>query len=259
MENAAPTTPIDDRDNFENSFRKKYPLLWFSTLIGPFLLTAAILVVLYFVRGAKWMWGLVGTAVFTFFVLGKFAIIFGADVPAESVQVYEIPTVWEIFVMLVYMDLITAMLLAFHTGYLFQLPWVGPKMSALATDGRFILKSNPWMERATFVGLVAFVVFPLAATGSIGGSIFGRLLGMSRGRVLLGVCLGSIIGCGLMYLCSGLVRQVGVDPKDPVFLWGGIAVIAALLLLLNHRYQRAKARFLKLQAAEDREDVPATP
>jgi len=250
-------TPDAAADSFETSFRERQPFWWFITLVGPFLLTGAILAAVYFIRGPRIMWSLLVTALITFFALGKFAILFGADASVAEhtrqveflTRTYEIhiPTIPELFLLLVFMDLITACLLACHTSFLFRLPWLGGKLQALTEDGHFILQSHPWMRRATFLGLVAFVVFPLAATGSIGGSIFGRLMGMSRIVTFLGVCIGSVLGCALMVAVSLAVPRRYLDPNNPLFFWGGIVVIAGIVVLLNFRYRQAKKRYLARQ------------
>ena len=178
--------------NLDAAFRREHPLAWWATLVGPLLVTLLILAVPWEINGAPFVGRLVTTAVATFFFFGKLVILGGTDGEVEHIR--EFLTTEELFVMVLYMDLMTACVLAFHLGFMFKLPVVGPKLAALVLDGQFILQSNPWMKRATFVGLVAFVVFPLAATGSVGASIFGRLLGMSRVATFVGIALGSVLG-----------------------------------------------------------------
>jgi hypothetical protein len=132
---------------------------------------------------------------------------------------------------------------AFHLGFLYRLPYIGPRLEALGQDSEFILHANRWMRRVTYLGLIAFVAFPLAATGSVGGAIFGRLLGMSRAATFSGVVLGSLVGCGAMYFGATLINA-HLDRDNPWLLVGGIVVIAALILLLNRRYRHLKQRFL---------------
>ena len=143
--------------------------------------------------------------------------------------------------MVVYMDIAAAMLLVCHSAALFKIPWLGRRLAALAEDGQFILHSRPWMQRMTFLGTVAFVMFPLAATGSIGGAIFSRLLGMSRRNAFAAIAIGSICGCGLMYFGAGFINAY-IDRQNPLLLIGGIAVMAALILILNLRYRQLKRR-----------------
>jgi hypothetical protein len=114
----------------------------------------------------------------------------------------------------------------------------------LVTDGHFILDSQPWMRRATFFGLIAFVAFPLAATGSIGGSIFGRLLGMSRTATFFGIVTGALSGNLVMFLFSDLLSHY-LD-KDNIYLKiGGFLVIATIIFVLERRYRKLKRGFAK--------------
>ena len=223
----------------EAAFRRDYPVVWWLTLVGPFVLTCGILFAVWELAGPKAAWRLVSTAVATFFFFGKFVILGGSE--GDLLNARGFYTAEQLVVFVLCMDLMTACVLAFHLGFLFRLPVVGEKLKALVDDGQFILQSNRWMKRTTFLGLVVFVMFPLAATGSVGGSIFGRLLGVSRVGTFLGIALGNALGCAVMYFGSELItRYVGRD--NPFLLIGGIGVVTAIVLLLNHRYRQLKAR-----------------
>ena len=223
----------------ETAFHRDYPLVWFLTLVGPFALTAVALFVIYELAGMNAVWRLVSTAFATFFFFGKFVILGGSE--GELLEVREFYTAEQLVVLVLYMDVMTACVLTSHLGFLFRLPVLGGKLKTLVDDGQFILQSNRWMKRATFVGLVAFVMFPLAATGSVGGSIVGRLLGMSRLGTFTGIAIGNVLGCALMYFGSEVITR-HLDRDNPMLLIGGIAVIAAIIFILNHRYRQLKAQ-----------------
>ena len=223
----------------EAAFRHNSPFTWLLTLVGPFLLTGAVLCVVWELAGPNAVWRLVSTAVATFFFFGKFVILGGSD--GDLMEARRFYTAEQLVVLVLSMDLMTACFLAFHLGFLFRLPVVGGKLKALVEDGQFILQSNRWMKRATFLGLIAFVMFPLAATGSVGGSIFGRLLGMSRPGTFAAIVIGNVLGCGLMYFGSELITR-HLDRDNPLLLIGGIAVVTALIFMLNQRYRQLKAR-----------------
>ncbi len=223
----------------DDLFRRNYPLVWWLTLVGPFAITGSVLFVVWELAGANVVWRLISTAAATFFLLGKFVILGGSE--GHLLEGSAFFTSEQLVVLVLYMDVMTVCLMAFHLGFLFKLPVMGTKLKALGEDGQFILNSNPWMKRATVLGLVTFVMFPLAATGSVGGSIFGRLLGMSRLGTFVGITLGSVLGCAMMYFGSELLTRY-LDRDNPLLLFGGIAVIASIAWILNHRYRQLKAR-----------------
>ena len=222
----------DDFDSvrFEEDFYRDHPALWLLTLVGPVAVTVAVLVFVYVVSGAATFWKLIGTALASFFGLGKFVILGGQDHEEAFFSAAQL------FGLVFYMDVATAVILVYHSGFLFKLPLLGAQLRELVKDGQFILASHPWMKRATFAAIVAFVMVPVAATGAIGGALFGRLLGMTRLATLAGIALGSFLGCGVMYFGAELVNR-WIDKDSPWLVVGGIAVILALVYLLNRRYK----------------------
>ena len=229
----------DDAGVSESELRKSRPTIWWLTLVGPFLLTFLLLGFLLAAFGPRYVRQLVITGLVTFFALGKFVILGGEE--AGSAQIPDFLTPEQLFLLVVYMDLMTATVLVFHLGVLFRIPGLGKRLLNLVEDGEFILSRSPWMKRATFLGTVAFVTFPLAATGSVGGSIFGRLLGMKRRSTFTAIAIGSVLGCGVMYFGAGLINRY-LDRESPVVVIGGIVVILAVILLLNFRYRSLKAK-----------------
>lgn len=220
--------------NNEADFRRNYPTVWLATLIGPPLvaLTAVALFWLFFGWGSAVK--LVSVAVVSFFIAGKFIILGGGIEHFEQRDFYNSE---ELFVLVFCMDTLTVCFLVFHLGFLFRLPTMGKKLQMVADNGHMILESQPWMRRATFIGLVVFVAVPLAMTGSVGGSILGRLLGMSRTATFVGVLLGNLLGASAMYFGSGVLRNI-LKKDDPMLLIGGIIVMAGIIALLIRRYQR---------------------
>ncbi|MBW6508667.1 MAG: hypothetical protein K0A94_03880 [Desulfuromonadales bacterium] len=229
--------------------------VWFFTLIGPFALSLTLLVLFYLQHGWSFVKALLLTATAVFFFFGRFVILGGSsgssteasgavdEAMQEAVQqAARFFSSGELAFLVFYMDVMVACLLAFHIGFLYRLPLLGEKLKELQEDGKFILASNPWMKSATFAGIVAFCVFPLAATGSVGGSIFGRLLGMSRIGTLMGVVTGSAVGCSLMYFGATLINRY-LDRDNPWLTIGGIVFIVLMILWLNQRYRKMKAQW----------------
>lgn len=232
-----------------DSGQQKLGFVWFFTLIGPFALTIGVLVFLYLQHGWLYVKTLLLTASAVFFLIGRFVILGGTSGPGADETLQEVVqqatrffSPGELALLVFYMDVMVACLLAFHIGFLFRLPYLGNKLRELQEDGKFILARNPWMKSATFAGIVTFCVFPLAATGSVGGSIFGRLLGMSRLGTLLGVVTGSAVGCSLMYFGAALINRY-LDRDNPWLTIGGIIFVVLMIFWLNMRYRKMKAQW----------------
>lgn len=238
---------IDDLHSTEEQFRAKHPWCWRMTLFGPFVLTLVLAGLLLAYTGWEFTSKVATSAMVSIFILGRFIILSGAE---GTFQDTDGAVASEHLVALVcYFDIMTALVLAFHIGFLFRVPYVGQRIAALVTDGHFILDAQPWMRRATFFGLVAFVGFPLAATGSVGGSIFGRLLGMSRIATFFGILIGTIAGNLTMFWFSDLLGNY-IDKDNPYLKYGGLLIIVALVVILERRYRTLKNRYASARITE---------
>ncbi len=232
-------------NEFEASFRTRYPIIWLATLVGPFLITIALLI--YFGLTAGWGYPekLIYHAFLTTVVLGRFVILFGME--GATLETYEVSLQpFELFALVTYMDFMVALFVAFHMGFLFRLPYIGEKIAMLVWDGKQLLNAHPWIRRMAYVGLVLFVVFPTSSTGSVGGSIFGRLLGMSRWMTVSGVLLGSLIGNGLMWAFAKQINRY-IDPQNVWIKISGIVILVAIMILIEIRYQKTKKKYFSPQ------------
>jgi hypothetical protein len=255
---AQPTEQVDlvgQETKFGDDLRRQQPLLWWATLIGPIAISGAALVVLGLSRGVDWVLQLMGTAVVTFFGLGRFVILLGSDGggihPEDAAEAAERArfsffTAMELFAMVSWMDMVAGVLLVFHAGFLFKIPKLGPALLKVRSEGEFFMKYQPWVRRFTFAALTLFVAIPVAATGSVGAAIFGRLLGMTRKATLLAILAGTVIGNGAIYLIGRhIIRYVPFfDPRSPLNLLAGAGIILLLVVLLGWRYNKLKQRYM---------------
>jgi uncharacterized membrane protein len=219
----------------ERAFYTRYPMVWWISLMGPAVFTLLVLVFIGVISGLAVVRKYVVSAFLAFFIFGRFSIpgatIIGTGITSE-----------ETCFMLIYMDLMVALFVSFHMGLMFRIPWVGPKLGALVYDGKYILDSHRWIKRFAFLGLIGLVVFPSTATGSIGGSIFGRLLGLGRSLTLFGIAIGTFIGNGIMYFFATQLEPY-LDPTSTPMRIGGLAIIVAFIVLIEFRYRQLKKRY----------------
>ena len=233
--------------DFEKNFRKNYFPLWLGTLIGPGILALIEFSIVYLVAGPTFCRDLLVAASASLALLGRFSII--APFPGLT------PT--HLFWMVTIQDMLVALFFAFHVGFMFRVPWIGPKIAALSSDSEFILSQQPWMKRMTFLGLLAFIAFPLSAAGSAGGAIFGRLLGLSRWAIFCGSTIGAVIGNAGMLFLAEFVRQY-LPPDSPITKYGGLPIIILIIVILQRRYASLKRAFEKQkQSATEDYDEPA--
>ena len=226
-----------DEAVFAESLRRAHPVLWYATLLGPILSVPAVLLSVGLVAG----WGvahrLALTVLATCFFFGRFMILAGESGAGADVEYGSFFSPAQLALLVFFLDVMTAVVVVFHMNVLFHLPVLGKRLQLLVEKSRNLLQSQRWMKRLTVAGVVVFVMFPLASTGSLGGSILGRLLGLSRGGTLASVIAGSVLGCGTMYFGAGLI-STWFDRDDPVVQIAGPAVIATLVILLSMRYRK---------------------
>lgn len=228
---------------FEKQFRKERPILWRATLLAPVVVSLIILAILCVVQSPGYAFKVVNHALLTFFVLGRFVLLAGVegDAAGQMARIAMAPK--ELFVLVTYLDFMTALFVTFHMGILFRVPKLGPKLAMLVWDGKFFMDSQPWIKRVAFFGLVGFVIFPTSTTGSIGGSIFGRLLGLSRWATVSGVLMGSLLGNSVMYFFAKQINKYLEDNWTLRIV--GLLIILVACFLLEWRYRKVKNKYMQ--------------
>lgn len=207
------------------------PRWWWVTLIGPPLSFVALLVVLWLWKGAALARAVLWRALVSFFLVGRVSIL----EPTEALSAEAL------FALVVYMDLAAGFFIAPHVGFLFDLPWLGRRLMLLVEDSEAVLGREDRARWLTFLALVAFVFVPVTATGSVGGAVLGRLLGLSRTLTLTAVAVGSVLSSAMMYAFAGPVRAVlAPDALGPKVI--GVALVSAVFFLLGRRYRAAVRR-----------------
>jgi len=159
-------------------------------------------------------------------------IILGGESDASPLGL----TAIQLAVMVLCMDVVWAIVLTCHAGFLFHIPWLGERLRSAVQESNTLVRQHRWMRNVTVLAVLAFVMLPVSSTGSIGGSLLGRLLGLSRRGTLLIVLAGSVLGCAVMYAGAEALRTF-VD--GPEARYGTIAIIVLIVFVLSRRYRRS--------------------
>lgn len=215
------------------------------SLLLPFVASAALLGLLDLLYGFAYARAVFGYALLSFFVLGKFLILKG--IAAGGFGPFELA------LLVFWMDLAIAFLLTFNLDYVYRFPYLGKRLEGLQEHGRNVLEERPWLRKVTFLGIVLFVMFPLTGTGAIGGSIFGRLLGLDRIRTFSGVFVGSALGCfGIAALAEGIGGIVPASVRESVWFEAiGLGLLVVLIGFLWLRSRRIEREWRVRRAARD--------
>jgi len=125
-------------------------------------------------------------------LIGMIAVIptgFGLGIPPEALIAF-----------IVYTDSVLALFLVWNFDYAKKIPGLGKLVKSVGEKGEEALRKYKWLKRFEFIGLVAFVIFPLQWTGAGVGSIVGRLIGMAPFMTWLAVILGTFIRSAILTL-----------------------------------------------------------
>lgn len=228
------TSVMSSLEHESNDLWKQHRLVAVATLTIPLWLSTAVLVAAFLWQGTALVRKLLAAA-FGVFLAGRI-IILGGD--ADSVS-SRLSAAHLAFVAL-YLDTIWAVVLSCHAGFLFHVPWLGRRLKAAVCEGNDLLQRNRWMRRLTVAAVLLFVMLPVSSTGSIGGSLLGRLLGLSRLSTVTVVLIGSLLG-GILMLLGAELLAPWVSGVSPAVRYGGLAAIVVLAYVLSRRYRMSLA------------------
>lgn len=189
-----------------------------SLLAIPALLFAVLLVTIAWTHPEDFRRAYTLIAVFMFTPLGKFTA--GGFIASGF-------GVWETVIILGTVDVIVGLFLVLNFPVLHALPKLGPFLVRLEERGAAMLEQQAWIRGAAILGLALLVSIPFQGTGSIAGSIAGRMLGLGPKRTMLAIALGAYFGIAAVAGASfGIVGALKAN------LVGGLALLAAVLALL---------------------------
>jgi uncharacterized membrane protein len=166
-----------------------------------------------------WIWGqIVGLAALP----GKF-LIFTALIPESPLGP------WEVAVLAVATDVAMALTLAVGLGWIMRFPAFADSLKSVHDKAQKVLAEFPRLRRMAFWGVVFFVFLPLPASGAIGGTFLGQLLGLTRTMGAIAVIAG---GALVSAVFAGLATFMGARASEFFESWWVKGISLALFALI---------------------------
>ncbi len=183
---------------------------------------------------------LLGLVPASFFAAGKFLPLWGISDASNF-------SPWELGVVIWVMDTCTAMLMVYGLEGLYRFERLKAGLHRVQANASLVVEAYPWIRKAAIVGVVVFVLFPVAGTGAVGACFLGILLGMNRHVLIGAVSLGGLLGGMLMAAAAvyfgGAVLALRDTLQDPTVKYASIAAIVLVVLwgvrALNRAYRNA--------------------
>jgi uncharacterized membrane protein len=153
---------------------------------------------------------------------------------------------WLITSVIFLLDLAVALFVVWNFDLALKIPLIGRLLASGMTVARNYIETQPWLRRISTVGLIFFVFIPFQGTGSMNGSILGRLLGMDTYRVLGCVCIGSLASCLVIALGADVIFDV--YQENPALGIGLLVLVVVVIVagVIGWRMRKKRLRGRRL-------------
>lgn len=214
--------PADERVGFGRR-------LWY--FFGPLLVTAAVLGVIYLLTDdwtvhEVWITGLVS-------LLGAgTTVVFGEAALGDQTFDLKLRT-WHLAYVVMYVNAVSGWFYTYNLDLLEKLPKIGPWMRRSRRNARAMLQHRPWIRRWSVVGVGLFVITPLPGSGALGGSLVGRIVGISKRATVIAVAVAGIAVCSAYALLANELKQMldRLEQYTPFWVRIVVFVLVAIVML----------------------------
>ena len=148
---------------------------------------------------------------------------------------------WLMALTIILMDILTGLFMALNFDIALKIPGLGRWIRKFIANGEQFFARRPWLERFYFAGVVMFVMFPLQGSGGIGATLVGRMIGLSPGKVLLAITIGSVIGCTAIALGAEFIKElILANPALGLAVAGLVIGTLGVIYLLYRKRMQAR-------------------
>jgi uncharacterized membrane protein len=192
-------------------------------LLGPFAVTGAAWFVLYLLRGEAFAYDALRAGAASVVGFGT-TVVFGKAVLGEHLLL----TTWDLAALVMWLNAATGWFFAYNLDLGQRLPVIGPYLARARRNAVRTLKERPWIRRLSTIGVSLFVLTPLPGSGSLGGCVMARIVGMSKRASFLAVTFAGVAVCVAYAYGAHRIEPLVVHAE----LWMKVAGAAVLLLIV---------------------------
>lgn len=208
-------------------------VLPFPNRLAMLLLPIAALVVLYLAMrtldGAGRAGEMAAAAGASFAGLGT-TVIFGAAVLGNDAFAHL--STFDLALVVLVLNTALALVYVGASDLLERIPVVGPKLAGARAQAITVAQGRPWIRRWATAGLALFVISPLPGSGVLGGTLVGRVAGLTRVRTFAAVTAANAAVCALYYLGADALEGFMRDRQMTVWERVGAFVGAVVLMVV---------------------------
>lgn len=147
---------------------------------------------------------------------------------------------WALCLLAILVDLVLSSSLALFLGLLARWPFAARRLKDIHGRAEGVLTQYPRLRRMAFFGTVLFVYLPLPASGSIGGTFLGQLVGLTRTATVAAVVLGgALVGATFAWLATTIGAKAEALAQDPWIVGAALAGFAVFAWLAWRRLKQA--------------------
>lgn len=158
-------------------------------------------------------------------------IILGRAVGGD--YVFQELNTWHLVMVAAFMTVVTAFFWTYNLDLFERLPRLGPVLQRARARMAANLAEHRWIRRLAVVGVGLFVLMPMPGSGTVGGSLVGRIVGLTRRASFVAVTVGGVLVTLIYgYFSNELTRlSESYQLSTPVKIGLGLAFVASMWLI----------------------------
>lgn len=200
-------------------------------LISPFIIAGTYILILFFLFPYEQFE----------IILGLMAVYFFPPAGKESVIPLGIAlgVPWYAMAMTAaIMDMAAAIFMILNFDQVLRTPLLGNWMHSIMDKGHSVFTRYKLLEGISIFALMLFIMVPFQGSGGIGGSIIGRVMGLPKLHLFLGIAAGALLGSFI--IAAGFEFTISILNINPLYLVLAIFVAVIVISAANYIYKRTR-------------------